>query len=112
MGHDTSYSILLWWRLIHKTGNDPELVCLGQTLELSSKPELTLAQLFAPGLEFLRQPPTAMRSGQGLGDVLRLGEQRAEILPDQVVEPLRRCKACQHGSSRRLWIGSALPRQI
>ena len=20
MGHDTSYSILLWWRLIHKTG--------------------------------------------------------------------------------------------
>jgi len=63
--------------LVLRQGNDPELVCLGQTLQLSCKPALALAQLFAPGLEFLRQPPTAMRPGQGLGDVLRLGEQRA-----------------------------------
>ena len=63
--------------LVFRQGNDSKLVCLGQALQLPLKPELALAQLFAPGLEFLRQPSTAMRPGQGLGDVLRLGEQRA-----------------------------------
>ena len=28
MGHDTSYSILLWWRLIHKTATLPQVEIL------------------------------------------------------------------------------------
>ena len=63
--------------------DDGEQVGLGQALRLPFEVAPALAQLLAPGLRLLRQPAAAVRAGQGGGDGLGLGEQRAQVPPDR-----------------------------
>ena len=81
--------------LVLRQRNDPEQVGLCQPLNLLVEPALGFVQLLAPGLQLLRQPAPALSAGQGLCDLLGGGEQGAEVLPDQLVQLLRR------GVSRR-----------
>src|SRR5206468_12788747 len=67
-----------------------EQVRLGQAFQLPLEGEPVPAQLLPPGLQLLRQPAAAVRARQRLGDRPRLGEQLAQVPPDEIVEPVRR----------------------
>src|SRR4051812_32277544 len=67
-----------------------EQVRLGQAFQLPLEGEPAPARLLAPGLQLLRQPAAAVRARQRLGDRPRLGEQLAQVPPDEIVEPVRR----------------------
>ena len=92
--------------------NDPEQVGLGEPLELLVEPALGFVQVLAPGLQLLGQPAPARGAGEGLSDVLRRGEPRAEVLPDHLIQLLRRgLTHAGQGVSCPLTIGSPLARQ-
>ncbi len=63
-------------------------VGLGQALDLLLHAHLPPLQGIAPGLQILRQPMPAMRPLQRVADRLRMGQQTAEILPDQALNLL------------------------
>jgi hypothetical protein len=98
--------------LILRQGNDPEQVGLGEPLELLVEPALGLVQLLAPGLQLLRQPAPALGAGEGLSDLLRRGEPRAEVLPDHLIQLVcRSMTRAGQGVSCPLVIGLPLARQ-
>jgi hypothetical protein len=68
-------------------------ISLGQSLDLLLHADLPPLQDIAPGLQILRQPMPAMRPLQGIADGLWMGQQLAQILPDQALNPLGRNKA-------------------
>jgi hypothetical protein len=76
--------------LVLRQGDDAEQVGLGEPLELLVEPALGFVQLLAPGLQLLRQPSPALGAGKGLGNLLGGAEQRAEVLPDQFIQLVRR----------------------
>jgi hypothetical protein len=75
--------------------NDVDQVRLGQALELVFQTELALAELLASGLQFLRQPVPAMGPLQRVHDLLRLGQHRTQVLPDQLIERMGRGVTCR-----------------
>ena len=57
----------------------PGEIGLRQSLELLPQARLTAAQPLLARLEFLRQPLSAMRPRQGLGDLLGVAQQLAQV---------------------------------
>ena len=68
-------------------------VGLGEPLQLTLQGGASLTEVLPTGLQFLRQPPSAVRPLQGVGDATGMGEDLAEVLPDQIVELPRRSVA-------------------
>jgi hypothetical protein len=68
-------------------GDDLGEVGVQQPLLLALQLAQGLADGGLPGLEFLGQPGAALGPGQGAGEVGGVGQQRAQVGPDQLVEP-------------------------
>jgi hypothetical protein len=58
-------------------------VRLGQALELIAHTHLAFPQRFFAGLEFLGEPVAPLRTFQGIGDPLRVGEEITQVMPDE-----------------------------
>ena len=67
-------------------GDDLGEVGVQQPLLLALQLAQGLADGGLPGLEFLGQPGAALRPGQRAGDLGGVGQQRAQVGPDQLVE--------------------------
>ena len=98
--------------LVLRQGNDPEQVGLGQPFELLVEPALSFVQLLAPGLQLLWQPSPALGAGEGLRDLFGGSKQGAEVLPDHLIQLVRRSMTrAGQAVSCPLTIGSPLARQ-
>ena len=73
--------------------HDTSEIGLGQTLELLLQAHLTPSQPLLASLQLLWQPVSAPRPRQRLGDLLRMAQQRTQVRPDQLIQPLSRAQA-------------------
>ena len=71
-------------------GDHGAQIGLGQPLDLPFQVDLAPAQRLPAGLQLLGQPVSPMGALQRVGDALGMGEQRAQIRPDQRVQGLGR----------------------
>ena len=74
--------------LVFGSGEHALQLSFCQALELMGYTHLAFAQRFFAGLEFLWEPMASMRTLQGVGHVLWVGEEVTQVLPDKRIELL------------------------